>query len=54
MPTVNDLSLTFDYDLRDNLSFYLTGNRLLGGDYYYYAGYRALKTSVMAGVTYRF
>ncbi len=54
MPTVNDLSLTIDYDLRDNLSLYLTGNRLLGGDYYYYAGYRALKPSVMAGVTYRF
>lgn len=54
MPMVNDLALTFDYDIRDNLSVYLTGNRLAGGDYYYYAGYRAIKPSVMLGVTYRF
>lgn len=54
MPTVNDLSLTLDYDFRPNLSFYITGNRLAGGDYYYYAGYRALKPSVMVGFTYRF
>ena len=54
MPMINDLALTFDYDFRPNLSFYLTGNRLAGGNYYYYAGYRAIKPSVLAGLTYRF
>ena len=54
MPMVNDLALTVDYDFRPNLSFYLTGNRLAGGNYYYYAGYRAIKPSVLVGATYRF
>ena len=54
MPMVNDVALTFDYDFRPNLSFYLTGNRLAGGNYYYYAGYRAIKPSVLVGATYRF
>lgn len=54
MPMVNDVALTFDYDFRPNLSFYLTGNRLAGGDYFYYAGYRSIKPSVMIGATYRF
>lgn len=54
MPMVNDVALTLDYDFRKNLSFYVTGNRLAGGNYYYYAGYRAIKPSVMIGATYRF
>ena len=54
MPMVNDVALTLDYDFRPNLSFYLTGNRLAGGNYYYYAGYRAIKPSVLVGATYRF
>ena len=54
MRSVNDLGLTFDYDFRPNLSFYLTGSRLAGGDYCYYAGYRAIKPSVLVGLTYRF
>ena len=54
MPMVNDVALTLDYDLRPNLSFYITGNRLAGGNYYYYAGYRAIKPSVLIGATYRF
>ena len=54
MHSVNDLGLTFDYDFRPNLSFYLTGSRLAGGDYCYYAGYRAIKPAVLLGVTYRF
>lgn len=54
MPMVNDVALTVDYDLRPNLSFYITGNRLTGGNYYYYAGYRAIKPSVLVGLTYRF
>ena len=54
MPMVNDVALTLDYDFRPNLSFYLTGNRLTGGNYYYYAGYRAIKPSVLVGLTYRF
>ena len=54
MPMVNDVALTLDYDLRPNLSLYLTGNRLAGGNYYYYAGYRAIKPSVLVGLTYRF
>ena len=54
MRMVNDVALTVDYDFRPNLSFYITGNRLTGGNYYYYAGYRAIKPSVLAGVTYRF
>jgi len=54
MPMVNDVALTLDYDFRKNLSFYITGNRLAGGNYYYYAGYRAIKPSVMIGATYRF
>lgn len=51
---VNDVALTLDYDFRPNLSFYLTGNRLTGGNYCYYAGYRAIKPSVLIGATYRF
>lgn len=54
MNAVNDLALTVDYDFRPDLSFYLTANRLVGGDYYYYAGYRALKPAVLLGATYRF
>ena len=54
MPMVNDVALTLDYDFRPNLSFYMTGNRLAGGNYYYYAGYRAIKPSVLIGATYRF
>ena len=54
MPMVNDVALTLDYDFRPNLSFYITGNRLAGGNYYYYAGYRAIKSSVLIGATYRF
>lgn len=54
MPMVNDVALTLDYDFRPNLSFYITGNRLAGGNYYYYAGYRAIKPSVLIGATYRF
>jgi len=54
MPMVNDVALTVDYDFRPNLSFYVTGNRLAGGNYYYYAGYRAIKPSVLVGATYRF
>lgn len=51
---VNDVALTLDYDFRPNLSFYVTGNRLTGGNYCYYAGYRAIKPSVLIGATYRF
>ena len=54
IPMVNDVALTLDYDFRPNLSFYMTGNRLAGGNYYYYAGYRAIKPSVLIGATYRF
>ena len=54
MPTVNDLALTLDYDIMDNLSVYVTGNRLAGGNYYYYAGYRAIRPSLVLGATYRF
>lgn len=54
MPTVNDLSLTADYDFTDKLSFYATIKHLMGGDYYYYAGYRSLKPAFMLGATYRF
>ena len=54
MPMINDLALTVDYDFRPNLSFYLTGSRLAGGDWFYYAGYRSIKPSVMVGATYRF
>lgn len=54
MPAVNDLALTFDYDFMDNLSFYATVNKLAGGDFYYYAGYRALRPAFLLGATYRF
>lgn len=54
MAAVNDLALTVDYDYRPNLSFYMTANRLVGGDWYYYAGYRALKPAILLGATYRF
>ena len=54
MPMVNDLALTVDYDFRPDLSLYVTGNRLAGGDWFYYAGYRSVKPSVMVGATYRF
>ena len=54
MPTVNDISLTADYDLTDWLSLYATVKHLAGGDFYYYAGYRSLKPAVMLGATLRF
>lgn len=54
MPIVNDLALTVDWDFRPNLSFYLTANRLVGGDWYYYAGYRSIKPAFLLGLTYRF
>ena len=54
MPTVNDLSVTADYDLTDKLSFYATIKHIMGGDFYYYAGYRSLKPAFMLGATCRF
>lgn len=54
MPTVNDLGLTADYDLTDKFSIYATFNHLMGGDFYYYAGYRTLKPGFMLGASYRF
>ena len=54
MPSVNDLAVLAYYDLTEKLSFYATLRQLLGGNYYYYAGYRALKPSFMLGATYRF
>ena len=54
MPTVNDLALTVDYDLCRKLSVYASLKHLAGGDFYYYAGYRAIKPSVLLGLTYRF
>lgn len=54
MPMVNDLALTVDWDFRPNLSFYLTANRLIGGNWYYYAGYRSIKPAFLLGLTYRF
>ena len=54
MPTVNDLALTVDYDLCRKLSVYASLKHLAGGDFYYYAGYRAIKPSVLIGATYRF
>lgn len=54
MPTVNDLGLTADYDITDKFSIYATFNHLMGGDFYYYAGYRALKPGFMLGASYRF
>lgn len=54
MPTVNDLSLTADYDFTDKLSFYATIKNIMGGDFYYYAGYRSLKPAFMIGASYRF
>ena len=53
MPVVNDVSLTADYDLLRNLSFYSTVKHMFGGDFYYYAGYRTLKPTIMVGVTWR-
>ncbi len=54
MPVVNDLSLTANYDWNRNVSFYSTVKHMLGGNFYYYAGYRALKPSILVGVTCRF
>ena len=54
MPIVNDLSVTADYDMTDNLSFYATAKHMLGGNFYYYAGYRTLKPSILVGATWRF
>ena len=54
MPIVNDLSVTADYDMGGNLSFYATIKHMLGGDFYYYAGYRTLKPSILVGATWRF
>ena len=54
MPTVNDLGLTADYDLTDKLSLYATFSHMMGGDFYYYAGYRTLKPAFMLGASYRF
>lgn len=54
MPAVNDLAFTLDYDISRKLSFYGTVKHLFGGDFYYYAGYRVIKPSVLVGLTYRF
>ena len=54
MPTVNDFSFTVDYDYNDRLSFYTSVKHLMGGDFYYYAGYRSLKPAFMLGASYRF
>ena len=54
MPMVNDLSLTADYDLNRRLSLYATFKHLMGGDFYYYAGYRALNPAIMIGMSFRF
>lgn len=54
MPAVNDLAFTVDYDFTDRLSFYATLKHLAGGDFYYYAGYRALQPAFMLGASYRF
>ncbi|MBO4268629.1 MAG: hypothetical protein J5869_04590 [Bacteroidaceae bacterium] len=54
MPIVNDLSVTADYDMGKNLSFYATLKHMLGGNFYYYAGYRTLKPSMLVGATWRF
>jgi hypothetical protein len=54
MPTVNDVALTVDYDLCKRLSLYTTLKHLAGGDFFYYAGYRVIKPSVVIGATYRF
>ncbi|MBR6370889.1 MAG: hypothetical protein IKS24_07410 [Bacteroidaceae bacterium] len=54
MPVVNDLSLTANYDWNRNISFYSTVKHMLGGNFYYYAGYRTLKPSILVGVTCRF
>ena len=54
MPTVNDVALTLDYDLCKRLSLYTTLKHLAGGNFYYYAGYREIKPSVLIGATYRF
>lgn len=54
MPTVNDLSVTFDYDLTSRLSAFAELRHLAGGDFYYWAGYRTLQPSALLGVSYRF
>ena len=54
MPAVNDLSLSANYEFRKNLSFNLSLQRIVGSDYYYYAGYRSLKPAFLLGATYRF
>lgn len=54
MPAVNDLSLSASYEFRKNLSFNLSLQRIVGSDYYYYAGYRSLKPAFLLGATYRF
>lgn len=54
MPTVNDVALTINYNLTRNLSVYAEGSHLLGGDFYYYAGYRTLAPAGILGLSYRF
>lgn len=54
MPMVNDLSLTGSYNLDSHWSCYATLKQIMGGDYYYYAGYRALKPGFLLGAIYRF
>jgi hypothetical protein len=54
LPMVNNLSIGFDYDLKDNVSLFADFCNVLDQSYYYYAGYRALKFSFMLGASISF
>lgn len=51
---INELELRADWKMRDDLSLYLKGANLLGRNFEYWAGYRALKPYALIGATINF
>lgn len=54
LPMVNNLAIGLDYDLKDNVSLFADFRNVLNQNFYYYAGYRALKFSFMLGASISF
>ncbi len=53
-PVTYDLSLSGEYRFKENLSFFMELNNLLGSKHYYFNGYPAYRLNVLAGATFRF
>ncbi len=54
LPVTYDVSLNGEYKFRDNWSFFLDINNLLGSQYYHFNGYPAYRINALLGATFRF